>query len=137
MPKYKTNQKIRNLLYLIFATLILAGTCLISLGLYVRGEATKAGQMWSSIPNETGSCYLNTYVRKYSSMGALGRIARLFGSEFYYRIYSKQGELLKTSEWTLWETELGAEQSAYWIHGSAMFLTTDGLKDWDLQDCNK
>jgi hypothetical protein len=133
---YYKKFKIRNVVRILCGLLMLAVICIFFLGFYVRIEATKAGQEWNSSSNETGSCYLKTYIRKYSSMGVVGRFFSLFGSQFYYRVYSKNGELLKTSEWAFWETQLGADQSAYWIHGAAFYLTTDGLKNWELPACD-
>lgn len=111
--------------------------CVSCLGLYVRAEATKAGGEWHSTLSENGNCSLKTYIRKYSNLGTLGRVFGLFGSQFYYRVYSRNGELQKTSEWNFWEGQLDADQSAYWAEGVAFYPTADGLKGWDLQSCSR
>lgn len=73
----------------------------------VRQMASAAGKELRSADSQNGSCVLKTYTRRYSAVGLAGRIASLFGSSYYYRVYSRDGQLLATSEWILWEREYG------------------------------
>ncbi|QXH44757.1 hypothetical protein KSS93_17920 [Pseudomonas xanthosomatis] len=103
--------------------------------LAVRQIATYAGRELDSVTSDGGGCALNTYTRRYSAAGVAGRIASLFGSSYYYRVYSRDGELLATSEWTIWKRESGGDMAAHWINGTAIY-PGDGWEGWRLPQCN-
>jgi hypothetical protein len=103
--------------------------------LMVRQMASDAGKELRSADSQNGSCVLKTYTRRYSAAGLGGRIASLFGSSYYYRVYSRDGRLLATSEWTLWEREFG-DMDAHWINRTAMYPGQDGWAGWRLPQCD-
>lgn len=117
---------------------VLASTVLVGVvfGFYVREKATKAGHEDQASWSPTGDCVVKTYVRNFSGLGMAGRIFGLFSSDYYYRVYSKGGELLKTSEWNLFESEAGEADYARWVYGNVLYPTTKGYGRWALRGCN-
>ncbi|MFK3774172.1 hypothetical protein [Pseudomonas sp. NPDC089406] len=103
--------------------------------LAIRQMASEAGRELRSVASENGSCVLKTYTRRYSAAGVAGGIASLFGSSYYYRVYSREGALLETSEWTFWEREFG-DMDAHWINRTAMYPGQDGWAGWGLPQCD-
>jgi len=103
--------------------------------LVVRQMASEAGRELRSVASENGSCVLKTYTRRYSAVGVAGRIASLFGSSYYYRVYSRDGALLETSEWKFWEREFG-DMDAHWVNRTAMYPGQDGWAGWGLPQCD-
>lgn len=103
--------------------------------LAIRQMASEAGRELRSVASENGSCVLKTYTRRYSAAGVAGGIASLFGSSYYYRVYSREGALLATSEWKLWEREFG-DMDAHWINRTAMYPGQDGWAGWGLPQCD-
>jgi hypothetical protein len=103
--------------------------------LVVRQIASEAGRELRSVASENGSCVLKTYTRRYSAAGVAGCIASLFGSSYYYRVYSREGALLATSEWKFWEREFG-DMDAHWINRTAMYPGQDGWAGWGLPQCD-
>ncbi|SDR94735.1 hypothetical protein [Pseudomonas oryzae] len=105
---------------------------LIALGagwLYVKLSLATDTQHYMTYWNESRSCYINTYTPKFSSLGALGWIVRLFSSGSFFRVYSKDGILLKSSEWLLWQREFAESEKAIWIHGRAIYPTDSGYEE--------
>jgi len=105
-------------------------------GFYFREKATEAGAERRASWSSTGECVVRTYVRDYSELGGLGRFFGFFSGRYYYRVYSKSGDLLKTSEWNLLETETGSDDYARWIYGNVLYPTTNGYGRWALRGCN-
>lgn len=105
-------------------------------GFYVREKATEAGGEDQASSSSTGACVLKTYVRNFSGLGIAGRIFGLFSTDYYYRVYSKNGDLLATSEWNLLESEAGESDHARWVHSRVLYPTTKGYGGWNLRECN-
>jgi len=103
--------------------------------LVVRQLASEAGRELRSVASENGSCVLKTYTRRYSAAGVAGGIASLFGSSYYYRVYSREGALLATSEWKFWAREFG-DMDAHWVNRTAMYPAQDGWAGWGLPQCD-
>lgn len=108
----------------------------VAAGFYYREKATASGfedqASWSS----TGQCVVKTYVRDFSGLGMAGRFFGLFSATYYYRVYSKNGDLLKTSEWNLAESEAGDVDHARWVYGHVLYPTANGYGGWALRGCN-
>ncbi|EPG2417984.1 MULTISPECIES: hypothetical protein [Stenotrophomonas maltophilia group] len=91
---HKSGRAARGVLICLVALLLL----LFASWLMVRQMASDAGKELRSADSQNGSCVLKTYTRRYSAIGLAGRIASPFGSSYYYRVYSRDGQLLATSE---------------------------------------
>lgn len=85
--------------------------------------------------NESRSCYINAYIPKFSSLGVPGRLVKLFSSDSFFRVYKKDGNLLKSSEWLLWQREFAESEKAIWVNGRAIYPTNNGYEGWELQEC--
>jgi hypothetical protein len=85
--------------------------------------------------NESRSCYINAYIPKFSSFGVPGKLVKLFSSDSFFRIYRKDGTLLKSSEWLLWQREFAESEKAIWVNGRAIYPTNSGYEGWALQEC--
>lgn len=119
-----------------FAVVLSTFMVLLATGwLVVRQMASEAGRELRSVASENGSCVLKTYTRRYSAVGVAGRIASLFGSSYYYRVYDRDEALLATSEWKFWEREFG-DMDAHWINRTAMYPGQDGWAGWGLPQCD-
>jgi hypothetical protein len=101
----------------------------------VRQMASEAGRELRSVASDNAGCVLKTFTRSYNAVGMAGRIASLFGSSYYYRVYSREGELLATSEWTFWAREFG-DMDAHWVNRTAMYPAQDGWAGWGLPQCD-
>jgi len=117
-------------------TLLLLCTLLFASWLWVRQQATTAGLEVDSVNSENRVCVIKAYVRNYDAVGIPGRAAALFGSRYYYRVYDRQGERLATSEWKIWQYEVGGDEAAHWIGRAALYPTTEGWAAWRLLQCN-
>jgi len=120
----------------VFSIVAFLAVACVAVGFYVREKATEAGSedqiSWSS----TGECVVKTYVRDFSGLGVVGRIFGIFSNDYYYRVYSKNGDLLETSEWNFLESEAGEVDRARWVYGRVLYPTTKGYGGWSLRQCN-
>lgn len=126
MPK--TNHAIP--MTLLIVLLAISG-CWLFVKINLGSKATPYMTYW----NESRSCYINAYVPKFSSLGALGKIVKLFSSDSFFRVYSKDGVLLKSSEWLLWQREFAESEKAIWVHRRAIYPTDSGYEGWVIEAC--
>lgn len=129
MPK-KINYKV---LAISIAALIFAPTLT---WLYVKTELSRRAAVYDTNWSESGECYINAYISKYSSLGALGKLVGLFSSNGFYRVYTKSGVELESSEWLLLQREYPDMEAAKWANGYAIYPTGDGYQGWRLPECN-
>lgn len=111
---------------------------LITLGagwLYVKLSLATETQPYMTYWNESRSCYINAYVPRFSSLGVLGVVVKLFSSDSFFRVYSKDGFLLKSSEWLLWQREFAESEKAIWVNGRAIYPTDSGYEGWVIEAC--
>lgn len=60
---------------------------------YLKIEAAALAPVYSTEWNESNTCYINSYIPQYSKLGAPGAIVKIFTSEAFFRVYTKDGEL--------------------------------------------
>jgi hypothetical protein len=104
--------------------------------LYVKANLSRSTEPYATTWSESRACYINAYIPKFSSFGGLGKIVKLFSSDAFYRVYSKDGVVLKSSEWLLWQREFADSESEKWVNGNVIYPTDDGYEGWTLPECN-
>lgn len=102
---------------------------------YLKAQAANLANVYSTTWNEAGTCYINSYIPRYSALGVAGKLASLFTSEAFFRVYTKDGELLKSSEWLLWQNEFTTDERSQWVGGRAIYPTADGYEGWIIPEC--
>ncbi|MBS7690174.1 hypothetical protein I0E98_05580 [Pseudomonas lalucatii] len=103
--------------------------------LYVKINLSRSTEPYATTWSESRACYINAYIPKFSSLGVPGKIVKLFSSDAFFRVYRKDGTLLKSSEWLLWQSEFADSESEKWVNGNAIYPTDDGYAGWTLQEC--
>ncbi|ROM56922.1 hypothetical protein BK649_01680 [Pseudomonas canadensis] len=118
------------LVFAVFVLCALAGTWL-----YVKQGAAAHAMIYSTTWNESRTCYINSYIPKYSTFGVVGKFVKLFASEAFFRVYTDKGELLKSSEWLLWQNEFTTDERSQWVNGQAIYPTSSGYDGWNISAC--
>ncbi len=115
-------------------TLVVLLPLLVLLGLKVQSS-------WTAKPlfmdwNDSGECYIATYTPDYKVLGVVaGRIFKFVSSPYFYRVYTNNDELLKTSEWYLWMRE-GNAGVAPEFHGEMiLYPGAEGWESWTVPEC--
>ncbi|POR63037.1 hypothetical protein [Pseudomonas syringae] len=119
-------------------TLAFISVLLCALGatwLYVKQGAASAAIMYSITWNDAKNCYINSYIPQYSRFGVVGKFLKLFTSEAFFRVYTDKGELLKSSEWLLWQNEFTTDERSQWVNGHAIYPTSSGYEGWHISEC--
>lgn len=127
-----TGKELHHAPAILMATLALALT---TMWLLVKINLSAKTTPYMTYWNESRSCYINAYIPRFSSLGALGRFVKLFSSDSFFRVYSKDGVLLKSSEWLLWQREFAESEKAIWAHGRAIYPTDSGYEGWVIEAC--
>ncbi|MNF72831.1 hypothetical protein [Pseudomonas sp. BF-R-01] len=120
-------------LALVFIVLVLCA--LGSAWLYVKQGAAAAAMVYSTTWNDSKTCYINSYIPQYSKFGVVGKFVKLFTSEAFFRVYTDEGELLKSSEWLLWQNEFTTDERSQWVNGHAIYPTSTGYEGWNISEC--
>lgn len=103
--------------------------------LYVKLSLSRSTEPYATTWSTSRACYINAYIPKFSSLGVPGKVVKLFSSDAFFRVYRKDGTLLKSSEWLLWQREFADSESEKWINGNAIYPTNDGYAGWTLREC--
>lgn len=103
--------------------------------LYVKINLSRSTEPYATTWSETRACYINAYIPKFSSLAVPGKIVKLFSSDAFFRVHRKDGALLKSSEWLLWQREFADSESAQWANGNAIYPTNSGYEGWTLPEC--
>lgn len=101
------------------SALLIALLAIGGLWLFVKLSLSSSAEPYMTYWNESQSCYINAYILKFSSFGALGKVVKLFSSDSFFRVYKKDGSLLKSSEWSLWQREFAESEKAIWAGGAS------------------
>ncbi len=109
------------------------GLIVFSVWLYFKLDIAITAEATYTVWNDKGDHYINTYPSNYSKYKAPGRLIGWFSSRYFFRVYKKDGTLLRSSEWMLWEREVGNLEGPYWIDDRVFYLTTDGIKEWHIR----
>ncbi|POA49911.1 hypothetical protein C1893_04235 [Pseudomonas sp. MPR-ANC1] len=115
----------------------LAGAALIAAACYVKTTAARLAQEYSTDWNEAGTCFIRSCIPQYSALGVAGSIAKMFTSEAFFRVYAKDGTLLKSSEWLLWQNEFTTDERSYWLGTRAVYPTVSGYEGWNVPACGQ
>lgn len=117
--------------------LALAGVLLAMSGgwLYVKLRLARETQPFMTYWNDARSCRIDAYAPRFSSYGLPGKLVKLFSSDSFFRVYSHDGVLLRSSEWHLWHREFGQSESARWAGNQAIYPTSSGYQGWVIDDC--
>jgi ABC-type dipeptide/oligopeptide/nickel transport system permease component len=99
--------------------------------LYLSHNTNPHSTTWS----DSGACYINSYIPNFRSLGVPGITVELFSSAAFFRVYRKDGTLVKNSEWLLWQREFADSESEKWVNGNAIYPTDDGYAGWSLREC--
>ena len=103
--------------------------------LYVKQGAASAAVVYSTTWNDSKACYINSYIPQYSRFGVVGKLVKLFASEAFFRVYTDKGDLLKSSEWLLWQNEFTTDERSRWVNGHAIYPTSSGYEGWNISEC--
>ena len=119
------------------ALLLLAAAvvALVAAACYVKTAASRLAHVYSTDWNDAGTCYIQSYIPQYSALGVAGSIAKMFTSEAFFRVYAKDGTLLKSSEWLLWQNEFTTDERSQWAGSHAIYPTVSGYEGWNIPAC--
>ncbi|MGF6205455.1 hypothetical protein [Pseudomonas frederiksbergensis] len=85
--------------------------------------------------SESGKCYISRYSPDYEVLGDLGGIFELLSSQYFYRVYSTDGKLLKTSEWYLWMREGNPGVAPEFQGEMILYPGAEGWESWIIPEC--
>ncbi|QLC73198.1 hypothetical protein LPB260_20835 [Pseudomonas sp. LPB0260] len=125
--------RLRNKIVLLIAAVVMLVP--LAIWLYVKTNLSRNTEPYATTWSESRACYINAYIPKFSSLGVPGKLIKLFSSDAYFRVYRKDGTLLKSSEWLLWQREFADSESEKWVNGNAIYPTDDGYAGWSLREC--
>ncbi|KAA0988540.1 hypothetical protein FQ192_15925 [Pseudomonas sp. ANT_J12] len=106
---------------------------LIFLGLKI--VSALAAQPLKKYWSESGKCYIARYAPDYEAFGRVGQVIELFSSLSFYRVYTKDGVLLKTSEWYLWMREGNAGVGPEFRGEMVLYPGAQGWESWTVPPC--
>ncbi|MBV4472772.1 hypothetical protein KVQ74_01195 [Pseudomonas sp. COW3] len=115
--------------------IVLIAVALILVAGFLKVKASRLAHVYSTEWNDTGTCYISSYIPQYSALGIPGKLLKLFSSEAFFRVYAKNGTLLQSSEWLLWQNEFTTDERAQWVCGNAIYPTAKGYEGWSIPAC--
>jgi hypothetical protein len=110
--------------------LLLTGTFL-----YVKFEAGRSTKVYDRAWSESGACYIDAYIPNYKALGAIGKTFALFSGSGFYRVYNKNGNEIKSTEWLLWQRDYPDIEGAFWTGKHVFYSTSNGYGGWSLPEC--
>lgn len=115
--------------------LLLAVSLLLAMLLALKVHSSLVAKPLKTYVSESGKCYIARYAADYGFLGIAGSLLELFSSQSFYRVYSIDGKLLKTSEWYLWMRE-GDPGAAPEFHGEMiLYPGSEGWESWIIPEC--
>jgi hypothetical protein len=103
--------------------------------LYVKIEISRTTKVYDRVWSDSGACYIDAYIPSYRKLGILGKTVALFSGNGFYRVYSKEGIELKSSEWLLWQRDYPDMEGAFWSNGHVLYSAAGGYGGWTLPEC--
>lgn len=103
--------------------------------LYVKIEIAQTTKVHDRVWSDSGACYIDAYIPNYRGLGAVGKTVALFSGNGFYRVYSKEGIELKSSEWLLWQRDYPDMEGVFWVNGHVFYSAADGYGGWTLREC--
>lgn len=123
--------KVRRLVLICLFVVMMPVLFLFGLKLQSSWEAQPVKKYWSP----SAQCYIARYIPSYQAVGMVGRALEMFSSQYFYRVYTKDGELLKTSEWYLWMREGNAGVAPEFQGEMVLYPGADGWESWMVPEC--
>ncbi|WP_159971583.1 hypothetical protein [Pseudomonas sp. 8Z] len=103
--------------------------------LCVKLEAGRSAKLYDRVWSESGACYIDAYITSYKSLGSIGKTLALFSGNGFYRVYSREGREIRSSEWLLWQRDYPNIEGAFWSEGHVTYSTSSGYGGWSLPEC--
>jgi hypothetical protein len=103
--------------------------------LYVKFEAGRNTKVYDRVWSESGACYIDAYIPNYKALGSVGKTFALFSGNGFYRVYSKDGNEIKSTEWLLWQRDYPEIEGAFWTGKHVFYSTSNGYGGWSLPEC--
>ncbi|WP_309891710.1 hypothetical protein [Archangium sp.] len=104
--------------------------------LHLKGVAGRTAQVLAVDWNPDRTCSVTTYTPALGERSIRSRLFRLFTAPTFFRVHDQEGDLLRSSEWRLWEREAGELEPPQWIgNGRVLYPTTRGYAQWELPEC--
>lgn len=103
--------------------------------LYVKLSLARETEPFMTYWNNTRSCRIDAYAPRFASHGLVGKFVKLFSSDSFFRVYSHDGVLLRSSEWDLWQRESAQSEKASWAGNRAIYPTNSGYQGWVIDEC--
>lgn len=107
----------------------------IGVWLWVKIDISRSATPHTVTHSDTRDCAIKVYTPKLSAYGVIGDAIRPFSSAAFYRVYSRDGTLLRTSEWSLLQREFSDTDTANWAHSHVIYPTYDGYEGWRIPEC--
>lgn len=124
------NRGLPRIIYTVCLLLLLTGTFL-----YVKVETGRSTKAYYRVWSESGACYIDTYIPNYKALGAVGKNFALFSGNGFYRVYSKGGNEIESTEWLLWQRDNPDIEGAFWTSKHFFYSTSNGYGGWSLPEC--
>lgn len=127
------NRRLTSPLVLIPALMgLLVLVVFIGLKIVIGLAAQPLYKVWS----ESGNCYVAGYLPGYKkALGIAGRVIELYSSQYFYRVYTKDDVLLKSSEWYMWMREGNAGVGPEFRGEMVLYPGAQGWESWTVPPC--
>lgn len=104
--------------------------------LFIKVSAARNATVYAQQWNDQGKCVIKTYVPHYGN-GVAHNIVRALSTSTFFRVYHKDGTMLKSTEWVLDMHEHGILDHARWGQNQnrAIYPTDLGYEGWTLPEC--
>lgn len=103
--------------------------------LYVKLSLAKETEPFITYWNDARSCRIDAYAPQFTSHGLVGKFVKLFSSDSFFRVYSYDGVLLRSSEWDFWQREFAQSEKVSWAGNRAIYPTSRGYQGWVIDEC--
>jgi len=123
--------------WLTTALLVLPMVCTAGYYLYLKGVAGRNARELAVDWNASRRCSITTYAPSLGEQSIRSRFFHFFSASTLFRVHDKEGHLLRSSEWLLWQTEAGDSEAPRWVsEGRVVYPTTQGYEQWELPECD-
>lgn len=103
--------------------------------LYVKVEAGRSAKLYDRVWSQSGACYIDAYMPSYKALGAVGKTVALFSGNGFYRVYSKEGHEIRSTEWLIWQRDYPDVEGAFWTEEHVFYSTSSGYGGWSFPEC--
>ncbi|TFH76877.1 MULTISPECIES: hypothetical protein [Pseudomonas] len=115
--------------------LLLTMLLLLAMLLALKVHSSLVTKPLKTYMSESGKCYIARYAADYEFLGVAGSLLELFSSQAFYRVYSADGKLLKTSEWYLWMREGDSGVAPEFRGEMILYPGSEGWESWIIPEC--